>query len=62
MSRRSLEARALESPLFRQKIVDDVPSEPTVCSTCSGFGEVKHSKHDEGEMCPVCGGLGFELK
>jgi hypothetical protein len=62
MTRRSAEARALQSPLFRQKIVEDRKIEPAVCETCSGFGEIKHSAKDAGEMCPVCGGLGFVVE
>ncbi|CAA2141402.1 hypothetical protein [Hyphomicrobium sp. ghe19] len=62
MSRRSAEAHALQNPLFRQKIVADTKVVPVVCEKCSGYGEIRASRHDEGEMCPTCGGLGFALE
>lgn len=62
MGRRSAEAHALQSNLFRHRIEQVTKPKPVVCNTCAGFGEVKAAKHDEGEICPTCGGLGFELE
>lgn len=62
MGRRSSEAHALESTLFRSRKIEAREPVPVVCTLCSGFGELHFHGTDETETCAVCGGLGFDLE
>lgn len=60
MGRRSVEARSLQSPLFRQRRVEGKNKHPEVCDPCAGWGVIR--AHGEEHTCTVCGGMGFVVE